>query len=293
MNYQEKLKAFNPKHNYFIGIDSDGCVFDTMEIKQKQFFIPNALKYFELTGFEEVVRETWEFVNLYSVHRGGNRFISLIRVFDYLRERKEILEAAINIPSLESLKDWVKKETKLSNTTLREHIESHGDDELELVLQWSEKINSDIESGLNRIPPFPHAHEALKDLAPLADIVIVSQTPLEALEREWEENNIRQYARLIAAQEHGTKAEHIKYAAVGKYPDANIIMIGDAKGDQAAARENNILFYPVIPGKEDLSWQRFLKEGKNRFFMRTYSGEYENKLHSEFELSLPSRPFWQ
>ena len=292
MDYHELLKNIRPGHDHFIGIDSDGCVFDTMEIKQKKFFIPNALKYFGLHAAERTVRETWEFVNLYSVHRGGNRFTSLIRVFDYLRERKEIREAGIVLPRLESLKKWVNTETKLSNHTLKRYIGSDNDPELELVLHWSENINREIEEGMKRVSPFPNALKALRELSVRADLVIVSQTPLSALEKEWEENDIRKYARFIAAQEHGTKAEHIRHAAVDKYPEENILMIGDAMGDMAAAQQNSILFYPVIPGKEDLSWKRFQEEGKLKFFGGTFRGQYENKLHREFEKSLPSEPFW-
>ena len=31
------LKEFQPKHTFFVGIDSDGSVFDTMGIKQRMF----------------------------------------------------------------------------------------------------------------------------------------------------------------------------------------------------------------------------------------------------------------
>jgi len=31
------LKGFKPGKDFFIGIDSDGCVFDSMEIKHKMF----------------------------------------------------------------------------------------------------------------------------------------------------------------------------------------------------------------------------------------------------------------
>ena len=43
MDYQSILRNLNPDHEFFIGIDSDGCVFDSMEVKQKEFFIPAAL----------------------------------------------------------------------------------------------------------------------------------------------------------------------------------------------------------------------------------------------------------
>jgi hypothetical protein len=38
MNPQEQLIALKPEKEFFIGIDSDGCAFDTMEIKQKECF---------------------------------------------------------------------------------------------------------------------------------------------------------------------------------------------------------------------------------------------------------------
>ena len=70
-------------------------------------------------------------------------------------------------------------------------------------------------------------------------MIVVSQTPLEALEREWEENGMTPYVGLIAGQEHGTKAEHIQLATEGKgYGADRILMVGDAPGDYKAAAEN-------------------------------------------------------
>ena len=36
MDAIETMRALPKKHDFFIGIDSDGCVFDTMEVKQKE-----------------------------------------------------------------------------------------------------------------------------------------------------------------------------------------------------------------------------------------------------------------
>ena len=32
----QRLREFTPTHDFFIGIDSDGCVFDSMEIKHQE-----------------------------------------------------------------------------------------------------------------------------------------------------------------------------------------------------------------------------------------------------------------
>ncbi len=292
MDYQALLKDRKPLHGYFIGIDSDGCVFDSMEVKQKEFFIPAALKYFNLWPVAKALRETWEFVNLYSVHRGGNRFPAMIKVFELLARRKEILEPGYELPDMTSLKRWIESETKLGNATLREYCRGINDPSLELILKWSEAVNREIGEWLHDIPPFLHAVKALERISESADIMVVSQTPLEALEREWLENDLKKYVTIIAGQEHGTKTEHIALAAKGKYPDNKILLIGDAFGDLNAAIKNSILFYPIIPGKEDDSWEKFLREGLDRFLNIEFYGEYQESLLEEFRKSLPATPPW-
>ena len=44
------LKDFKPKHKFFLAVDSDGSAFDSMEIKHKECFIPNIIKYWNLQG---------------------------------------------------------------------------------------------------------------------------------------------------------------------------------------------------------------------------------------------------
>ena len=155
-----------------------------------------------------------------------------------------------------------------------------------------QKGKQDIADLVFGISPFPLVEESLEKLTAKADSIVVSQTPVEALKREWEENNIDKYVHLIAGQEYGTKTEHLALAAKGKYPDNKILMIGDAPGDYKAATSNGVLFYPVNPGHEEESWERFYKEALDRFFRGTYQGDYENGLIEEFNGYLPEKPSW-
>ena len=70
-------------------------------------------------------------------------------------------------------------------------------------------------------------------------------------------------------------------------------MIGDAPGDMKAARANNALFYPINPGDEDISWERFYNEAFDKFINGTYAGDYEKSLIDEFDKYLPSIPPWK
>lgn len=292
MTNHEILQNLRPDHGFFVGIDSDGCAFDTMEIKQKECFCPNFIKFWGLQPVATAARQTWEFVNLYSSHRGTNRFLALIETFRLLSERKEVKARNFIMPDIIALTEWVRNETRLGNPALVEYAAVAKDPEIDRALAWSKKVNEDISQMIYGIPPFPMVRESLARLGDLADIIVVSQTPVEALKREWEEHDIDRYTKLIAGQEFGTKSEHLKFAAKGKYPDAHILMIGDAPGDLKAARNNGVLFYPINPGSEDISWERFFKEGIDRFLAGDYQGYYQDILITDFEKLLPVTPHW-
>ena len=118
------LKEFKPEHEFFVGIDSDGCVFDTMEIKQKECFIPAIIKHWQLQPVSKYAREAVEFVNLYSKWRGVNRWPALIKVFDLLEERPEVVARGVEVPRVQALRDWIERETKLSNAARAESLTS-------------------------------------------------------------------------------------------------------------------------------------------------------------------------
>jgi len=50
------LKDLKPESEFFVGIDSDGCVFDTMGIKQRECFCPAMIGYFGLQPVAQAAR---------------------------------------------------------------------------------------------------------------------------------------------------------------------------------------------------------------------------------------------
>jgi phosphoglycolate phosphatase-like HAD superfamily hydrolase len=290
---QSPLREFVRRSDFFIGLDSDGCVFDTMEVKHKECFIPNMIRYYRLAAVCKLARETFEWVNLYSKWRGTNRFPGLLLTIDYLAERPEVLRRRPRLPALSGLREWIGRETKLGNPALKAEVVATGDPDLALALEWSEAVNRSIEEIVREVPPFPFVREALELVAGKADVMVVSATPREALEREWDEHELKEHVALIAGQECGSKKEHLALTAVGRYEPAQILMVGDAPGDWNAAKANGVLFYPIDPGHEDGSWQRFFEEALPRFFTGTYAGEYMNAQLARFEALLPERPPWK
>ena len=243
MDPARRLRDFKPAKDFFVGIDSDGCVFDSMEIKHKECFAPMFIKHFHLQAVSKYARETWEFVNLYSKSRGANRFPALSRALNLLRTRPEVIARNVAVPDTRALDEWLARETKLGNATLAAEVKN-GNHALANVKVWSDAVNACIEDIVHGVPPFPLVRECLEKSRSLADVMVISQTPTLALEREWAEHGINQYVEIIAGQELGTKTEHLKYAAAGKYLAQKILMIGDAPGDFNAAKSNGALLIP-------------------------------------------------
>ena len=292
-DYVALLKDLPKKHEYFIGIDSDGCVFDSMEIKHKECFCPAFIKHFGLQSASKYAREAWDFVNLYSVHRGCNRFVAIQIAHTLMSEWAVFAERGLKIASMPSLDAWLKEETRLANPALEIRVKASNDPALATALAWSKEVNARVEDMVYGVPPFPWVRESLEKISAVSDVIVVSQTPVEALEREWQEHEIDRWVNFIAGQEAGTKTEHIRFATRGRYAPEKILMIGDAPGDLKASQENGALFFPIVPGKEELSWEEFDKEGAERFFNGTFAGAYQEEAIKKFNAALPAKAPWQ
>ena len=287
------LAEMQPQHRFFVGIDSDGCAFDSMETKHKECFCPCTIKHWSLQPVSKYAREAWEFVNLYSKWRGINRWPALVMVLDLLRERPEVEARRVQVTRAPRLREFIASGKPLSNDGLKAYMAEYPDPELDVALAWTKGVNAAIADLVHGVPPFPYVRESLEVLQKQADAVVVSATPGEALAREWEEHDIARYARVIAGQEMGTKKQHLALAAKGKYPSDHILMVGDAPGDMEAARANGALFFPINPGHEEASWERFYQEGLGKFFAGEFVGAYEASLVAEFERLLPAVPPWK
>ena len=192
-----------------------------------------------------------------------------------------------------ALQQFIDTGAPLGNPTLEEEVNKTGNEELGSLLKWSKDVNADVAETVKNIPPFKWVKESFDKIAQNADAICVSQTPCEALVREWKEHDLVKYVKVIAGQELGKKSEHLEMAAGGKYPPDKILMIGDAPGDRKAAKAVNASFFPTNPGREEESWERFYKEAFDKFLAGEYAGEYEQNLIDEFESLLPETPPWQ
>ena len=286
------LDSFQKQHEFLVGIDSDGCAFDSMEIKHKECFIPNFIKHMGLQPVSKYAREACEFTNLYSKTRGANRFPAYLLALDLMAERAEVKARGVTLPKLQGVRDWVGRETKLGTKTIGPEAEKTGDPDLKQAYAWSKAVDDAVAEMVHGVPPFPGVREALQKMQAQADLIVCSATPNGALQKEWQEHNLDGFVQSICGQESGSKKESLSKAQALGYAPEKMLMIGDAPGDLKAAEAVGALFFPINPGHEEASWQRFLSEACDRFFAGTYAGQYQAELIADFEKYLPEHPPW-
>ncbi len=276
-----ELKA---NHDVLVAIDSDGCVFDSMSIKQR-IFHDGIIEFWGLESEAENVRKICEWVGLFSPWRGLNRFQLILKIFQTLEEFLPRFGSRLSLhPNCfptEPLKRFVESDVALSMTELAKY----NDPELKSVYDWSAEMSRRI-AELPPIPMFDDVFQCLEKVREVADAIVVSQTTEDALVREWRHAGIEHFVDVIAGAELGSKAESLALAMKDRYAPHQVLMVGDAPGDLEASRAVGCQFFPIIPGDEGASWVELRETGIGRVLNGAFVGEYQEELIARFNTVL-------
>ncbi|MDR7870577.1 MAG: HAD hydrolase-like protein [Tissierellaceae bacterium] len=277
---KETLSEFRKSKEFLVCVDSDGCAMDTMNIKHEKCFAPEAIKEWGLQDIETEFKKNWNRINLYSKTRGINRFKGLVKTFESLSTNN------VNVPDFSSILEWTETSPELSNPALEKVISKTKDKQLIKALSWSKAVNKAISELPEDDKPFVSVREGLEAISAVADVVIVSSANASALKSEWTRHELSKYVQVMLGQEAGSKAYCIGVLKENSYLNHKVLMVGDAPGDLEAAKKNDVLYYPILVGKEDFSWERLASEALQKFLNGTYMGEYQKKLIDEFNNNL-------
>lgn len=280
---KDDLIGLKPKHEFLVAIDSDGCVFDSMTIKQR-IFHDGMIEFWGLEAVAEDARKICEWVGLFSPWRGLNRFQLILKIFQCLEEYLPGIKKAGGPPPFptDPLKQFVESGATLSMPALERWIQKTGETELLPVLEWSREMSRRI-AEIPEMPVFDDVFQTLEKIHAQCDAIVVSQTTEEALVREWNHAGLTRFVDVIAGAELGSKAASLTTAMKDRYAPEKTLMIGDAPGDLEAARAAGCLFFPIIPGRENESWAELREEGLQRLRDGSFSGGCQRSLIARFD----------
>ena len=261
---------------FFIGVDSDGTAFDSMTIKHTDSFMPAMFQVWDLEDVKERVTEIEQYINLYSKDRGINRFPGLLMTFE------KMIEENIFDKDVSDLRAFVNSGKGFSTKALEDFIKETDSEFLKDVLKWNNLSDKLFAENCRDIQPFNFVKQSLSKAIDKADIGVISSATKEGLETDWKGGGIAEFTSVILGKENGSKKEQLKSETEGKYDKECILMIGDAIGDLEAAKSIDALFYPIIAGEEEKSWEKLYSEALDKFFDGTYKGKYEESLIDAF-----------
>lgn len=271
---------FEKRKKFFVGVDSDGTVFDSMKIKHRECFIPAAVQIWEFHGeTANAFQRLEEKINLASVNRGVNRFPGLLMVFEALE--KETGEKMDGIHT-EALKQYLSAGYPLSNAGLEQYLEKNPSKFLAQVLKWSQRSDCLFTEKVSQLQPFAKVKKCLKYMHEWADLMAVSAASTKGLEEDWSRTGLVEEVNFIAGQEFGSKEQQLLFAQEAGYEPTQMLMIGDAPGDYAAARAVGCCFYPIIPGREEACWEQLQEVYFAYFINGRYGDTMEEKLYAAF-----------
>ncbi|MGC8805723.1 MAG: hypothetical protein ACP5QD_07320, partial [Candidatus Ratteibacteria bacterium] len=168
---QEYLKTFKRTRDFLVAIDTDGCIADNMNAKQMLIFHPLYMEFYQLWEIESYFREVAEFYNLFSVHRGSNRFIAvrltLIALSNRQDVRTEVNKLNVTLPEAESVDQYIefcrKRHCGMGNVSLDQFLSTRPFDfELYKLSGWSQAVNKALGCIVDKIQPFENVRECLE-----------------------------------------------------------------------------------------------------------------------------------
>jgi phosphoglycolate phosphatase-like HAD superfamily hydrolase len=277
---KDKISDFQKTSNFLVCVDSDGCAMDTMEVKHRKAFGPEAVNVWNLQHINDRFLDVWNDINLYTQTRGINRFKGVVLTFAALEAE------GIEMPDISSFKNWTETTKELSNPSLEREIEKTNDSQLKQALEWSHAVNRSIEEMAGDDRPFEGAKEGLQAAKEVANVAIVSSANGAAVLDEWTRHELSVHVDVMLGQEAGTKAYCIEQLQTFGFDNTHVLMVGDAPGDLDAAQKNGVFYYPILVGKEKFSWNRFRDEALSKFMDGSFEGEYQQKLIDEFNDNL-------
>ena len=149
---------------------------------------------------------------------------------------------------------WAKNSKELSERAVEEHAAENP--VFQKALSWSRAVNRAIGTltdeekvafkGVREVLSAAHAH---------FDIAVVSSANYAAVEGEWRRSGLLAHVDVLTTQQDGSKAHCIAELLKKGYAPQSTVMCGDAPGDERAAAENGVHFYPILVRGEEASWE--------------------------------------
>ncbi len=267
-------EEFVRKREFLLCVDIEGTVLDTLRLQQEQAFCPALIEVFELEADRTVMAKLWMQASVESCMRGENRFRILVHVC------RMAMEKQIFVPGFDEICAWVESGSELTHGALAARVKRGAGPALARALEWSRDVNRRLNFMPKEYTPFPSAKSCLAAAHSVADIIAVGTGTAACVRAIWEKSGLAGYADAVIPVPGGNRYDALAGFFHEGYLPSHMLVIGDTLGDARLAQQAGALFFPILPGCEEVCWQRLYEEGLLKFLHGSYAGMYETKLRN-------------
>lgn len=267
-----------------IALDSDGCVYDTMEAKCCVYTVPEVLRHWKLDDVRQEVEDFYRSYSLTGVTRGANRFLTLHALFRHLL--KSAPPERYGLEHMGLFLQMAESGEQLSVPAFEQVYEQTGDTGIKQIIDWAMDVNANVKVGAPDIQTFPLVRESMEKIKQHANLAVVSTASMLTLEREWQNFGFIRYPDAILGHEYGDKWDMITRLLAEGFAPEDCLMIGDSFWDYRGSRVCGVRFYPIIAEREAESWHTLYHTVLDAFFDNAYTREMESGYLSQFQTVL-------
>lgn len=280
----EQEEVLTKTKNKLIALDSDGCVYDTMEAKCCLYTIPELFAHWHLEPVRKEVECFYRQYSLTGTTRGANRFITLHALFRYLESLAPL--SKFGMADMSCFFHMVACGARLSLPDFQKIFAETKDAGLGQIIGWALDVNARVKAGAPNIKTFPLVRESMEKIKQSAHLAVVSTASMLTLEREWQNFGFIQYPDAMLGHEYGDKWDMIRQLMKQGFDAEDILMVGDSYWDYRGSRICGVKFYPILAGHEAESWHTLYHVVLDCFFSGKYTQKREAAYLQQFQTIL-------
>lgn len=243
-----------PETSRLVLVESEGAVFDSLAFRHEHGYLPAFIGRFAWGADPSLCARIWRKVALHSRLRGEDPEVLLPVALRLLNSKVPSVRRAAVARSLE---------VRASASGAAGDMWVEGEDPAwRLARDWLAMAEGLLRDA-GQAAAFGAAREFLSRLAsesPRSDVLVYSRLPEALALHRWEMAGMGRCFGRIAGRERGDMTEYLRSALDSGYDVRPMLVIGSCRASWLAAQASGARFYPIIPGREEESWNA-LSEG--------------------------------
>jgi hypothetical protein len=251
---QEREQALATRKALIV-VESEGTVFDSLAARHRRAYLPAFVSCFSFGAGLEECATLWINAALNSRLRGQDPLVILLyslRRLEKIHPSPRRLAAAVCLENLIAQR----------HIPLLSLAESPDGSSERLILDWLSMASSLLEDE-GEAPCYPQAKlffSLLRDAAPNVQVLAHSSVDEALALHEWEMAGLGDAFLRLAGRERGDFSSYLRQAIENGFDSVPLLVIGSTLKSWQAAQAVCARFYPILPGKEDDSWEFLSKE---------------------------------